>query len=136
MSWSDLRPWGIKWRYIALALFALALFFGGKKGDDKAPLGPEMRIAAGALEAEYQKISGRPFNVAMKNGSYEKSRPNDIEELAKDWIYFRRRILEKTASGDISGAQKAREDFQQVNRWLEQYEPSDVAFMVGRLEGK
>ena len=62
-------------------------------------------------------------HVAKKNGVYE-SRSNDLWELAQDWYYYRWKIIEQTRKKDIDGANEARDKFQQINDWLEQY-PED-----------
>jgi hypothetical protein len=53
-------------------------------------------------------------NVPKKDGTYD-ARKNDLWELAQDWVFFRNEILKKSHSGDTTGAQKARESFQQIN---------------------
>lgn len=71
-------------------------------------------------------------NVAKKDGSYDE-RPNDLTELCKDYLFYRKRIMKMTAAGDEAGAAKARQSFQQINRWLSDYPETEVQNMFSRL---
>jgi hypothetical protein len=62
-------------------------------------------------------------NVPKKDGTYD-ARKNDLWELAQDWVFFRNEILKKAHSGDTTGAQKARESFQQINTTMSIEYPS------------
>jgi hypothetical protein len=75
-------------------------------------------------------------NVPMKDGSYESTRCNDLEELAKDWLFYRKKTLIAHREGDEEAENKYRNSFQQINRWLSKYKDSDVSDMISRLEGQ
>lgn len=72
-------------------------------------------------------------HVPKKNGTYDQ-RKNDLWELANDWVFFRGKILKKTADGDSKGAQQARQDFQQTNAWLSEYPESQVSEALALAE--
>ena len=59
-------------------------------------------------------------HVVKKDGTFD-SRQNDLWELAQDWYFYRWKILERHQNGDVNGANKARNGFQQINYGLEQY---------------
>lgn len=132
MSWSDLRPWGIKWRHIALGMFALILLSGAIKscGSQPAKSGQELRVAAGTLEMEWPRVSGQRFNVVMINGRYAESRSNDIEELAKDYWHFKNAAVDALANGDLQRLASAENGVRETERFLAAYHDSDVRFIL------
>ena len=88
-------------------------------------------VDQGQLRQDY--VKGRMHNVRKLDGSIEQ-RDNDLEELVRDWMYYRSQILEHVRSGDGGRAAEAREDFQRVNVWLDAYGPEDVSSMNGIIE--
>ena len=40
----------------------------------------------------------------------------------KDYVFYRDKILKETRAGDTVAAASARESFNQVNRWLDEYD--------------
>lgn len=101
-----------------------------KKIDYSKGTADYLVIEAGMLKNDFNKI-GKRFNVKMTNGMVEK-RDNDIEELAKDWAFYKERILKASQEGDIPAMDKARASFQDVNAWLDKYNQEDVAFALSR----
>lgn len=132
MAWSDLRPWGIKWRHIALVIFAVLLIRGGVNSCGTFGRVPEVRIAAGSLEREWPNVAGKSFNVAMRNGRYEETRSNDIEELAKDYWHFKNSAVDALAASDMRALDGAEKSFRDVRRWLDAYDEADVKFILER----
>ncbi len=61
-------------------------------------------------------------------------RPNDLEEMCKDWLFYRNQILKHNAAGRTNKADEARRDFQTVNSWLNAYSEEDVVAMFEILE--
>ena len=59
---------------------------------------------------------------------------DELEDLCKDWLYYRKKILEHEAAGNTEKADKARQRFQQVNAWLAEYDDADVNAMFDKLE--
>ncbi len=73
-------------------------------------------------------------NISKKDGTYETERCNDLEELCKDWLFFRRKILEANRAGDIKAVNKYRNSFQKVTTWMNQYRESDVTATMSRVD--
>jgi hypothetical protein len=69
------------------------------------------------------------YYVMKKNGTYDQ-RPNDLEEMCKDWQYYRNLILEKTHAGDAQGATEARNSFNKINFTMSaEYNEEDIQKM-------
>jgi hypothetical protein len=71
-----------------------------------------------------------PSNVRKKDGTFDQ-RENDLNILCEDWRWWRGRIIKASAAGDEAEATKARQHFQQTNRWLDAYPNEDVAAACG-----
>jgi hypothetical protein len=71
--------------------------------------------------------------VAKKDGSLD-VRPNDLEELCLDWLYYREKILEYTQSGETDKADKARTAWKEINVWLTVYDENDIGTMWTIIE--
>jgi hypothetical protein len=67
-------------------------------------------------------------NVCKKDGTLDE-RENDLEELCRDWLFYRDRIVKRVNEGDEQGAAEARQSFQMINEWLGEYANSDVEAM-------
>jgi hypothetical protein len=59
---------------------------------------------------------------------------DELEDLCKDWLYYRKKILEHEAAGDTEKADEARQRAQQVSAWLAEYDDDDVDAMFDKLE--
>ena len=75
---------------------------------------------------EYSKY--KEVFVYKKDGTLAE-RPNDLEELCLDYVFYRRKILEYDAASEIKKADEARTAFQQVNIWLDEYDWDDFETM-------
>lgn len=75
----------------------------------------------------------KPCNIAKKDGSYESTRCNDLEELCKDYYYFRAKIIQASRNGNTQKAGEYRNSFNQINDWLSQYHDSDVQNMMSAV---
>ena len=78
----------------------------------------------------------RSCNVPMKDGSYETTRCNDLEELSKDYIFYRKKILQANQEGNTKKVNEYRAKFQQINAWLSRYNDSDVSKTISHFEGR
>jgi hypothetical protein len=76
---------------------------------------------------------GATINVRKLGGALA-PRPGDLEELARDWLFWRGRILEQAAKGQESKAAESRVQFQAVNRQLAEYDQGDVSTMIAAIE--
>ena len=66
--------------------------------------------------------------IYKKDGTLD-DRPNDLEELCLDYVYYRRKILEYEAEGKSEKADEARATFKKVNLWLDEYDRNDYETM-------
>lgn len=114
---------------ILMSILLVCLFFY----TPIAQCDPVIIVGAGQLDQKY--TPGQTHNVRKKNGSID-NRENDLEELARDYVFFRNQILKHSRAGNSKKAAKAREDFQQINRWLSAYNDADVHFMIKVAEGR
>ena len=83
--------------------------------------------------APFDYPMGGGILIAKKDGTVDERR-NDLEELCKDWYYYRSKILEHASKGNLDKAEDARKWFRAINAWLEEYDYLDVAAMNGILE--
>lgn len=113
--------------YSLLFIFIFALL-GYAYGQERGIIVP-----SGKLQALYSKVKGKKFSVRKVNGTID-DRQDDLQELAKDWIFYRNRILKYHHDADYKKAAKARRKFQQVNAWMDAYDPNDVSFMTSIFE--
>jgi hypothetical protein len=96
--------------------------------------GDKIYLKKGEL-AKYNSLpSGKNLYVMKKNGIYD-DRANDLEELCKDYLYYRNKILKSAKMGDNQGAAKARSSFNQVNNTLSvEYTEDDIQHMFTLIE--
>jgi len=71
--------------------------------------------------------------IAKRDGTID-PRHNDLDELCKDWVYYRTKILKYTREGDLQAAAKARAAFADINRWLNQYRDEDVSSTCAKYD--
>jgi len=90
-------------------------------------------VPSGKLSELSEYPTNKEVFVQKKDGTID-PRPGDLEELCKDWLYYRKKILEYEAAGKTQQAAEARTSFQSVNAWLDEYDESDVSTMFDILE--
>jgi hypothetical protein len=73
--------------------------------------------------------------VTKIDGSLD-ARPNDLEELCLDWLYYRDKILEYTQAGKTDKATDARTAWNEINVWLNEYNENDVTTMFSIIENR
>lgn len=71
--------------------------------------------------------------VTKKDGSLD-ARPNDLEELCLDMLYYRKKIIEYTQSGKTDKADAARIWLNRTNAWLNAYDENDIGYMWTIIE--
>lgn len=89
-------------------------------------------------KGELTKYTSLPENtdlyVMKKDGTYDQ-RANDLEEMCRDYVFYRNRILKYTRSGDLEAAADARNSFNQINNTLSiQYYEDDISQMFTLIE--
>ncbi len=82
-----------------------------------------------------------PFVAVSTCGKTENAHPvqtqsaaADIEALCKDWLYYRKKIIQYTVAGERQKAERARARFRQVNSMLSALPESSVNAAFLRLE--
>lgn len=90
-------------------------------------------VPSGKLRALYSKVKGKKFSVRKLNGTID-DRLYDLQELAQDWIFYRKWTLRYHYEADYKKAAKDRRNFQQTNAWLDAYDPEDISFMISVFE--
>ena len=96
--------------------------------------GDKVYLKKGELEKYNSLPSGKELYVMKKNSSYD-DRANDLEELCKDYLYYRNKILKYAKVGDNQGAAKARSSFNQVNSTMSlEYTEKDIQQMFTLIE--
>lgn len=73
-------------------------------------------------------------NIPKKDGSMDE-RKCDLQELCKDWVFYRKKIMEYSGEGNVVKATDARASFNRVNQWLSAYKESDVSSCITRNGG-
>lgn len=91
-------------------------------------------IPAGNLHEYADNFPENQDVFVRKQDGTTDTRPNDLEELCKDWLYYRDNIMEAEGAGQSDKAAEYRTQFQNVNAWLDEYNQSDVTIMFEILE--
>lgn len=73
--------------------------------------------------------------VTKINGSLDE-RPNDLEELCLDWLYYQNKIIEYTQAQNNDKANDARTAWNEINAWLNEYNENDVSTMFTIIENR
>lgn len=124
---------------------------GEAKNDDIVKSKQRLKYFVGALifafllAGIYNGLTSRPHEATIENqqpavdipkkdGTFERERSNDLEELCKDYLFYRKKILKANAAGDMEGVAKARSSFNQINKWLNEYNEQNVSNMFTKLE--
>lgn len=96
--------------------------------------GNKIYLKKGELEKYTSIPSNTDLYVLKKDGTYD-ARANDLEEMCRDYIFYRNRILKYTRSGEYNKASSARSSFNQINNTLTiQYYEGDIQYMFTLIE--
>lgn len=81
-----------------------------------------------------KKLASAPsISISKKDGTIERGRINDLEELCKDWFFYRRKIVEANRDGDGDALRKYQASFAKINNWLGEYRNEDVTAMMNKV---
>ena len=135
--------------FLAFLVLAFGCFLGAIRNvnqPNQTPSQPEqistqrptatqkLFVQPGTLsQYESQIAKETVVNVYKKNGTLDE-REGDLKELCLDWLYYRAKILEYASSGENDKADDARERFNSINAWLDEYEEVDVETMFSIIE--
>jgi hypothetical protein len=96
--------------------------------------GDKVYLKKGELEKYNSLPSGKELYVLKKNGNYD-DRANDLEELCKDYLYYRNKILKCARAGDNQDAAEARSRFNRINVTMDiEYTEKDIQQMFTLIE--
>jgi hypothetical protein len=120
----------------------LGLFPGIYSGTDSpsaSPSTPKEKIIVepGTLNNVIEDLGGYPSDkeiVVRKLDGTIDERPNDLEELARDWLFCRQQMVLAATRGDTETRDKYVAEQEQVNRWLDEYHVDDWSTMIALFE--
>lgn len=129
------------WLLAVLGLFIFLAFLGRIVTESSVSSEPSVStkpteqnqetliVPAGNLSKYVDDYSNYEEVYIYKQDGTLDDRPNDLEELCLDYVYYRRKILEYEADGKSEKADEARATFKKINLWLDEYDRSDYETM-------
>lgn len=124
-----------KWLLIVFAIGLVATILPKKDKVAASSAPPRVQAQAApraAIKAE--KVLPPECKIAKKDGTLD-ARECDLEELCKDWLFYRRKIVEYSNDGKEEKAADARRWFKRVNVSLTEYDEKDVNACLTRHGG-
>jgi hypothetical protein len=107
---------------IGLMLLLRILASGGSSPTSSGgTTAPAQNIASAKQISPVPKKSG----ITKKDGTVDE-RENDLDELCKDWVFYKARAYKFGREGDQKAAADAQKSFAETNRWLSDYRDEDV----------
>ena len=103
---------GTNWTFVIGAIIAVGIL-----GNFIKPSG-QTQNSSKTPEPQKQQL-------AKKDGTFDK-RANDLDELCKDFVYYKAKAYKYGREGQQEKAQEARNSLEKTNIWLSQYNESDV----------
>ena len=73
-------------------------------------------------------------DIPKTDGTIEPARHNDLEDLCKDYFYYRNKITDAAREGDKMALLKHQNALAKINGWLKEYNESDVQNMMAQIE--
>jgi hypothetical protein len=118
-----------------IIIFTLCICFIGLLFNPGVQAGnSKVHLKKGELSKYTSLPSKTDLYVMKKDGTYDQ-RANDLEEMCRDYVFYRNRILKYTRSGDLGAAADARNSFNQINNTLSiQYYEDDTSKMFTLIE--
>ena len=81
-----------------------------------------------------EKVLPEECKITKKDGTLD-ARECDLEELCKDWVFYKRKAVEYSSEGNEAKAVDAQRSFKQTNIWLSAYREEDVQACLKRHGG-
>jgi tetratricopeptide (TPR) repeat protein len=120
--------------FICVICLLVVLIPRGASQDSPQTPKSQLTVPAGQLAQYVDTYSSYDEVFVTKlNGSLDE-RPNDLEELCLDWLYYRNKILEYEQAGQTENANEARTAWNEINAWLNEYNQSDVEVMFSIVQ--
>ena len=78
-----------------------------------------------------EKVLPEECKITKKDGTLD-ARECDLEELCKDWVFYRRKAMEYSSDGSEAKAADAQRWFKRINASLSEYREEDVQACLKR----
>lgn len=122
-----------KWLLIIFVIGLVATVLPKRDKVATAPAKPHApSVTVTAKPAE--KVLPPECTVTKKDGTLDQ-RECDLEELCKDWVFYRRKAVEASGDGNPEKAQEYQAGFNKTNVWLSAYREEDVQACLKRNGG-
>ena len=122
-----------KWLLIVFAIGLVAMVLPKKDKATTATVKPPVQAAPVAAKKP-EKVLPAECKVTKKDGTLDQ-RECDLEELCKDWVFYRRRAIESANDGNAEKAREYQVGFNKANVWLSAYREEDVQACLKRNGG-
>jgi|GEM_PF-4012218 len=90
-------------------------------------------VIAKAFNPDEAEQSAPIQQYAKKDGTFDK-RKDDLDELCKDWVFYKAKSYKYEREGQVVKANEARARLTDVNVWLSQYNEGDVSKVCGQYD--
>ena len=121
-----------RWLLIFLAIGLVAAVLPKRDKATTATAQPPTQVAP--VEKKPEKVLPPECKVAKKDGTLD-PRECDLEELCKDWVFYRRKAVEYSADGNAEKSREYQTGFNKTNIWLSAYREEDVQACLKRNGG-
>jgi len=122
-----------KWLLIIFAIGLVANVLSTKDNATTATAKPPVQAAPVAAKKP-EKVLPAECKITKKDGTLDQ-RECDLEELCKDWVFYRRRAAESVNDGNAEKAREYQAGFRKTNAWLSAYREEDVQACLTRNGG-
>ena len=123
-----------KWLVIVFVIGLVAMIL--PKHDKATPVAsapPKAQAKSPPLK-KAEKVLPEECKITKKDGTLD-ARECDLEELCKDWVFYKRKAVEYSREGNEAKAADAQRGFKKTNTWLSAYREEDVQACLKRHGG-
>ena len=120
-----------KWLVIVFVIGLVAMIL--PKQDKATPVAsapPKAQAKSPPLK-KAEKVLPEECKITKKDGTLD-ARECDLEELCKDWVFYRRKAMEYSSDGSEAKAADAQRWFKRINASLSEYREEDVQACLKR----
>jgi hypothetical protein len=123
-----------KWLLIVFAIGLVAMILPKQDKTTSVASAPPKAQAKSPPLKKAEKVLPDVCKITKKDGTLD-ARECDLEELCKDWVFYRRKAVEYSSEGNEAKAADAQRSFKQTNIWLSAYREEDVQACLKRHGG-
>ena len=120
-----------KWLLIAFAIGLVAMILPKQDKTTTAASVPPKVQAKSPPPKKAEKVLPDVCKITKKDGTLD-ARECDLEELCKDWVFYRRKAMEYSNDGSEAKAADAQRWFKRINASLSEYPEEDVQACLKR----